>query len=84
MHIFNVVGKRRSRVKEIIFAQVGGYFTHYLLEDGRILYRGYTQFKKLSGNRYPWRLAIGDLVEYVPVEVWDMFGKNKVRPAISV
>jgi len=65
MHIFNVVGKRRSRVKEIIFAQVGGYFTHYLLEDGRILYRGYTQFKKLSGNRYPHMWLVGNITLFL-------------------
>ncbi len=77
-----IVGPTKSKVKKIIFAQVGGYFTHYLLENKDIIYRGYTAFKKLSGNKYPWRLAIGNLVEYQPTVVYQM-GQGRGVPAIE-
>jgi len=76
------ISKRKSRVKEIIFAKVGDYFTHYRLENGDIIYRGYTSFKKLSGNSFPFRLAVGDLVVYTPTDVSISIG-GKLLPAIS-
>lgn len=66
------LGPRTSRVKKMLFTQIGGHFVHYLLENGYILYQGYTSYKKLSGNKYPYKFAIGDLVKYTPSFVQDM------------